>query len=107
MKWWNISNTYFQYLATCDIKEDLVMQRIYSVGRRKKIELTIQRRRARLDPAFYSIGMARTEKKQLRHIDWYTLHESRIKDKLDTLVDKHTIEACPNCKVGHSAVVAK
>jgi hypothetical protein len=107
MRWWNKRQTCFQDLATCDIEEDLVMQCIYSTESRKRVELTIQRRRARLDPAFYSIGMTRTEEKQLRHIKWYTSHESRIQDKINTLVDKHTFEACPNCKVRHAAQVEK
>jgi hypothetical protein len=108
MRWWNKRDQPNEFSQkTCDIEEDLANQFCYSAESRKKVELTIKKRRAKLNPSFYSVGMARTEQKQLKYTAWYTLHEGRIEDKLKTLVDKHTLEACPDCRLRHAARAAK
>ena len=89
IRWWDKRDDPTNTFSTKPrlIVEDLVEQDIYTKNRRYELEKTINKRRAKTNPCFYSPGQARTEAKQLKQIAFFASHETRILAKIKTVED--------------------
>jgi hypothetical protein len=109
MQWWNKRDDPANIFPTnpCDIIDDLRLQEGHSSYYRKALEKTVDKRRKKLNPCFYSVGQVRTEAKDLQHIEWFTLHETRINAKRKTFKHMHTRDACPHCRLKHVRIARR